>query len=157
MKKKSKKKRVSKKKAPAKKAPVKKPVKSKPTKKKVAKKPVVKKQKPKKRSVLTPKSLEIRDSTKSHPRESRKSPWKSFFSVFKRKTEKKKAEKKEKPKAKKRRLRLGRPTFDIRFFKKVVFLGAVAAVLVWLFWGIPLPNKLSIDQVPISTKRQGFL
>jgi 1A family penicillin-binding protein len=37
-------------------------------------------------------------------------------------------------------------------FKPILFFGIIFAVLVWLFWGIPLPTSLSSKQYPVSTK-----
>jgi len=36
--------------------------------------------------------------------------------------------------------------------KKVIFFGTLIFFLVWLFWGIPLPTKLSSSDIPVSTK-----
>ena len=36
--------------------------------------------------------------------------------------------------------------------KALLYWGVVAAVLTWLFWGIPLPTALSSKQIPVSTK-----
>ncbi len=36
--------------------------------------------------------------------------------------------------------------------KKFIFISVVGTVLLWLFWGIPLPTNLSSEQYPVSTK-----
>lgn len=36
--------------------------------------------------------------------------------------------------------------------KAVLFWGSVLAILVWLFWGIPLPTRLSSQELSVSTK-----
>ncbi|MBU0572766.1 penicillin-binding protein [Patescibacteria group bacterium] len=36
--------------------------------------------------------------------------------------------------------------------KKFLFVFVVGTVLLWLFWGIPLPTNLSSEQYPVSTK-----
>ena len=36
--------------------------------------------------------------------------------------------------------------------KSLIFIGTLTTIFIWLFWGIPLPTKLSSQQVPISTK-----
>jgi penicillin-binding protein 1C len=36
--------------------------------------------------------------------------------------------------------------------KKFIFISVVSTVLLWLFWGIPLPTNLSSEQYPVSTK-----
>lgn len=36
--------------------------------------------------------------------------------------------------------------------KKFIFISIVGTVLLWLFWGIPLPTNLSSEQYPVSTK-----
>ena len=41
---------------------------------------------------------------------------------------------------------------NVRLWKKVLFLGILSAIFSWLFWGIPLPTKLSKEEVPVSTK-----
>ena len=48
----------------------------------------------------------------------------------------------------------------IKIIKRVVFWGSLIAISIWLFWGIPLPTRLTSQQVPISTKifdRNGIL
>lgn len=39
-----------------------------------------------------------------------------------------------------------------RIRKKYIFISVVSLVLLWLFWGIPLPTNLSSKQFPVSTK-----
>lgn len=39
-----------------------------------------------------------------------------------------------------------------RAIKAVVFFSTISIGLLWLFWGVPLPSKLSSNQVPVSTK-----
>src|SRR3989304_3820489 len=41
---------------------------------------------------------------------------------------------------------------NVRLWKKVIFLGTLSAISLWLFWRIPLPTKLSKEEVPVSTK-----
>ncbi len=41
---------------------------------------------------------------------------------------------------------------DERARKKYIFISVVSLSLLWLFWGIPLPTKLSSSQLPVSTK-----
>ncbi|MEJ2347606.1 MAG: transglycosylase domain-containing protein [Patescibacteria group bacterium] len=36
--------------------------------------------------------------------------------------------------------------------KKIIFLSIVLAGFLWLFWGIPLPTRLSSEKFPVSTK-----
>jgi penicillin-binding protein 1C len=36
--------------------------------------------------------------------------------------------------------------------KKFIFISVVSLIFLWLFWGIPLPTKLSSKQFPVSTK-----
>lgn len=36
--------------------------------------------------------------------------------------------------------------------KKVIFFGTLSAISLWLFWGIPLPTKLTSTEFPVSTK-----
>jgi penicillin-binding protein 1C len=36
--------------------------------------------------------------------------------------------------------------------KKIVFFSVLIAISLWLFWGIPLPTKLSSGDLPVSTK-----
>ena len=36
--------------------------------------------------------------------------------------------------------------------KGFFFISAISIVLIWLFWGIPLPTNLSSEQYPVSTK-----
>lgn len=36
--------------------------------------------------------------------------------------------------------------------KQFIFISVVGTVLLWLFWGIPLPTNLSSEQYPVSTK-----
>lgn len=36
--------------------------------------------------------------------------------------------------------------------KKIVFFGTLTVFFTWLFWGIPLPTKLSSSDIPVSTK-----
>ncbi|KKT32858.1 MAG: hypothetical protein UW21_C0017G0001 [Candidatus Woesebacteria bacterium GW2011_GWB1_44_11b] len=36
--------------------------------------------------------------------------------------------------------------------RRLIFIVAVTGLFLWLFWGIPLPSKLSTSQVPVSTK-----
>jgi len=40
----------------------------------------------------------------------------------------------------------------LRLIKAIIFFGLLAGVSFWLFWGIPLPSKLSSQEVPVSTK-----
>jgi len=39
-----------------------------------------------------------------------------------------------------------------RKIKAVAFFGPIIAVLVWIFWGLPLPTKLASNNFPVSTK-----
>lgn len=39
-----------------------------------------------------------------------------------------------------------------RQVKRVIFLSAIIGVSLWLFWGIPLPTKLTSRNFPVSTK-----
>ena len=39
-----------------------------------------------------------------------------------------------------------------RSIKKLIFFGILISSFTWLFWGIPLPTRLSSDQIPVSTK-----
>lgn len=39
-----------------------------------------------------------------------------------------------------------------RWIKRIVFFGTLISLLVWLFWGIPIPTKLVSEQTPVSTK-----
>lgn len=36
--------------------------------------------------------------------------------------------------------------------KKIIFFSAVFSIFTWLFWGLPLPTKLSSPNLPVSTK-----
>lgn len=36
--------------------------------------------------------------------------------------------------------------------KRTIFFGTILGISTWLFWGIPLPTKLTSQQVPVSTK-----
>ena len=36
--------------------------------------------------------------------------------------------------------------------KKIIFFGTIIVVLVWLFWGMPLPTRLASKNLPVSTK-----
>ncbi len=36
--------------------------------------------------------------------------------------------------------------------KKLIFFTVTISLFLWLFWGIPLPTKLSSDAIPVSTK-----
>ncbi|MCK4588785.1 transglycosylase domain-containing protein, partial [Candidatus Woesebacteria bacterium] len=36
--------------------------------------------------------------------------------------------------------------------KKFIFISVISLISLWLFWGIPLPTKLSSKQFPVSTK-----
>ncbi|MCX6705811.1 MAG: transglycosylase domain-containing protein [Candidatus Woesebacteria bacterium] len=36
--------------------------------------------------------------------------------------------------------------------KKIIFFTVLVSVSLWLFWGLPLPTKLSSDSIPVSTK-----
>ena len=36
--------------------------------------------------------------------------------------------------------------------KKFIFIFVLSSTFLWLFWGIPLPTKLSSKQFPVSTK-----
>ena len=39
-----------------------------------------------------------------------------------------------------------------RQIKRVVFLTVIIGILLWLFWQIPLPTKLTSQEIPVSTK-----
>lgn len=39
-----------------------------------------------------------------------------------------------------------------RFVKFFVYWGTVLGLLIWVFWDIPLPSQLAIQQIPVSTK-----
>jgi len=39
-----------------------------------------------------------------------------------------------------------------RVIKAVLFFGLLSISLTWLFWDVPLPSKLSNNQIPVSTK-----
>lgn len=41
---------------------------------------------------------------------------------------------------------------SIRFRKKVIFFTIFMSGFLWLFWGIPLPTKLSSNNLAVSTK-----
>lgn len=41
---------------------------------------------------------------------------------------------------------------NLKTEKRIVFLGGLIAILVWIFWGIPSPTNLTKQQTPISTK-----
>jgi len=49
-------------------------------------------------------------------------------------------------------LRIKRFLKNKRKVKRVTFLSVIIGVSLWLFWGIPLPTKLTTQQVPVSTK-----
>ncbi len=36
--------------------------------------------------------------------------------------------------------------------KQIVFFAPLIIIITWLFWGIPLPTKLSSEKIPVSTK-----
>jgi len=55
-------------------------------------------------------------------------------------------------KGKKLSLRIKRFLKNKRKVKRVTFLSVIIGVSLWLFWGIPLPTKLTSQQVPVSTK-----
>src|SRR3990170_2112494 len=59
---------------------------------------------------------------------------------------------KSKSKRKSLGLRIKRFLKNKRKVKKVTFLSVIIGVSLWLFWGIPLPTKLTSQQVPVSTK-----
>ena len=40
----------------------------------------------------------------------------------------------------------------IRIIKTVIFFSLISAFLLWLFWGVPSPTRLSSEIVPVSTK-----
>lgn len=49
---------------------------------------------------------------------------------------------------------------DRVFKKKVIYFGLLTAVSLWLFWGVPLPTRLTTSDFPVSTKifdRKGVL
>ena len=39
-----------------------------------------------------------------------------------------------------------------KWIKRIIFFGALFSVSTWLFWGIPLPTKLTKESPPVSTK-----
>jgi len=41
---------------------------------------------------------------------------------------------------------------DEKTKKKIIFFSISISISLWLFWGIPLPTKLSSDSIPVSTK-----
>lgn len=41
---------------------------------------------------------------------------------------------------------------DERNCKRTIFFSILISLSLWLFWGLPLPTKLSSDQIPVSTK-----
>lgn len=41
---------------------------------------------------------------------------------------------------------------NLRIIKSFVFFGSLGIISFWLFWGIPLPTRLSSQAVPVSTK-----
>jgi penicillin-binding protein 1C len=40
----------------------------------------------------------------------------------------------------------------MRVTKALVYWGTLTGVFLWIFWGVPLPNQLSAQSVPVSTK-----
>ena len=42
--------------------------------------------------------------------------------------------------------------FRVKVIKNLIFFVPLISLLLWLFWGLPLPSKLGEDQVPVSTK-----
>lgn len=43
-------------------------------------------------------------------------------------------------------------TINPKPLKRIIFWGSVVSLFIWLFWNIPLPTRLTSQQVPISTK-----
>lgn len=56
------------------------------------------------------------------------------------------------PKKKKLAGRLKQFVTNRKHIKAFIFWGALAGILLWLFWGIPLPTTLTSEQYPVSTK-----
>ena len=68
----------------------------------------------------------------------------------KRKTQKKKAKQKKRVNQKLGQLKKLWQKEKTR--KKIIYISFWASVFLWLFWGLPLPNKLATKQYPVSTK-----
>lgn len=47
---------------------------------------------------------------------------------------------------------VNKPNKRLKLWKNIFFFGTLTSILLWIFWDIPLPTKLTQNQVPVSSK-----